>query len=210
MSDSQDVCPICFDACADEKVHLLCFHWVHARCIRKRDRHNIRCPVCGLGRHQAAVTAVAIGANPIDVTCRSRVIVYNGVGGAMHVLLVQERNGLWGIPGGKAERQDFASSSACAIRELHEETGLQITDTTFVGVVEGEALFIARMVDCNWSHVSNAWYYRLQRREVYGVWWGIITSALQHCDVLDKAKIGLTILATLDPAFQVSPHSGYG
>ena len=204
MSVSQDICPICFEAGGEEKVHLLCVHWMHARCIGKRKRRNICCPLCGLDRHKAAVNAIAIGASLIDVLCRSRVIVYSGDEHAKHVLLVQGPNRWWGIPGGKAERQDCSSLAACAIRELHEETGLQITDATFAGVVEAEALFIARMEDLNWNGVISSWECRLRPRELCGVWWGAMTSALQDCHVHDKAKIALTILATSAPAPQLS------
>ncbi|MFD1341418.1 NUDIX domain-containing protein [Litorisediminicola beolgyonensis] len=54
------------------------------------------------------------------------------------VLLVRRSNrpdaGLWGFPGGKCEPGE--TGSACALRELHEETGITARDPRRIGAVE--------------------------------------------------------------------------
>ena len=63
----------------------------------------------------------------------SSVVVRNEKG---EILLVQEADsrvrGKWNLPGGHAE--DGESPLECAIRELHEETGLRVTPDGLLGI----------------------------------------------------------------------------
>ncbi|OFI50353.1 NUDIX hydrolase [Floricoccus tropicus] len=52
-----------------------------------------------------------------------------------HVLLQKRTNGSWGLPGGLMEIGE--SLEETAIREVHEETGLEVTDLKLVNTFSG-------------------------------------------------------------------------
>lgn len=62
----------------------------------------------------------------------SNIILENEDG---HVLLQKRTNGSWGLPGGLMEIGE--SLEETAIREVHEETGLEVTDLKLVNTFSG-------------------------------------------------------------------------
>ncbi len=70
-------------------------------------------------------------------------------------LLLQQRSdgGQWGLPGGSVEIGE--SVTAAMIREVHEETGLDIAVGRLVGVYSDPALQVVRYPDGNVWHYVN-------------------------------------------------------
>lgn len=65
------------------------------------------------------------------------------------ILYVRKAKSRWNLPGGKIEKDE--SPAAAAVRELREETGLQVVDLVFLGAYESDDtlhhLFEARIAD---------------------------------------------------------------
>ena len=83
----------------------------------------MRCLICRLDRLELNMLAARV-VEP--ATTRARVLVICDT----DVLLVQERNRVWNLPGGGLEEADrhqgMDAFEACARRELLEETGLDL------------------------------------------------------------------------------------
>ncbi len=66
------------------------------------------------------------------ITCDC--IVFSEIGSRLHVLLIERGNepfkGHWALPGGFMEIDE--TCEACAVRELHEETGLMVDEKDIV------------------------------------------------------------------------------
>lgn len=65
------------------------------------------------------------------------------------ILYVRKAKSRWNLPGGKVERNE--SPAGAAVRELMEETGLQVLDLTYLGAYESDDtlhhLFEARIAE---------------------------------------------------------------
>ncbi len=81
-----------------------------------------------------------------------------------HLLLIQRGQfpgkGQWALPGGHLDPGDI-SIEACAIRELHEETGLKVPVKVLKGSIEGEKVFPDPNRDPRGRYVTHAFYFNL-------------------------------------------------
>ena len=206
---------------------LACGHTFHEDCLVQlqsvrrqssgsRGPSNIQCPCCRFDRRQMEILIWRAGfpypGSGGGLTLhRSRMIISDG---SSRVLLVQERDHSWNLPGGRLEKQDrlgyigsyedlFMSLEACARRELFEETGLFASEQlTRFDTVENQAVYHWKAEHLSWWNIRSAWDERTWlrngrgSREIRGVWWGQIESALAESSITDVCRIALSMLST--------------
>ena len=162
-------CPICLEELLDAPAGvldpqmqvewLICTHAFHRHCLQHLQQvgsRQITCPVC----HTCAGG-------------RARVLVL--IENSRNVILVQEWNGRWTLPGGSLEPvADQGSLQRCAQRELFEETGLRAPLLDLVEVTPRlqQAYFSWSLRTCSWDVVHQAFTTRSDRQEVHGIWMG--------------------------------------
>ena len=205
-------CGICLELLSEGASFLLCGHGFHDDCLSKMSdggaaMYNIRCPLCQMDRRSLTELADSVVERGQEANViRARVVVWD----RGFVLLVQERNGLWNLPGGKLEQVDGREArmrlgvvdavsplQVCARRELSEETGLTPNRLEFLDIVEGQAVFTARYPDLSWRTIRTAYWYTGGRTgEIRGVWWGAVDDALAEAQVTDRTKLVLVLLRT--------------
>ena len=113
----------------------------HNNCLQLlyHSRRNMGWPVCWMDRTSLDRLADAhLVLDPCAMVTRARVLITD----ATFVLLVQERNRAWNLPGGGLEERDRRLQSRpalqnCAHREVWEETGLALQHLEWMGCVEG-------------------------------------------------------------------------
>ena len=227
------ICVIClgnFGALEHERraSALACGHTFHEDCLvqlqsverqssESHGHNNIQCPLCRFDRRQMEILIWRAGfpypgSGGGLMLHRSRMIISDG---SSRVLLVQERDHSWNLPGGHLEKQDrvgymgscedlFMSLEACARREVFEETGLFCASKqlTRFDIIENQAVYEWKAEHFSWWRIRSAWdeRRRLQNgrrnREIRGVWWGQIESALAESSITDVCRIALTMLST--------------
>ena len=114
--------------------------------------HDITRPFC-LTNRQRAMSLAPTGSPPDDWVNRARVIVasdHSGTGEDMSILLVQEHDNLWNLPGGRKEDCD-ASLEMTALRELREETGPCDAVPEYFDIVEYQAYFVYKNDRLDWQ-----------------------------------------------------------
>jgi len=126
---------------------------------------------------------------------RARVLITD----ATFVLLVQERNRAWNLPGGGLEERDRRLQSRpalqnCAHREVWEETGLALQHLEWMGCVEGQAVYVARFQYLSWSMIVTAFRHRRHTNEIRRVWWGALEAALGRPGIDCRTTIAMTML----------------
>ena len=128
---------------------------------------------------------------------RARVLVTCGT----DVLLVQERNLAWNLPGGGLEEADrhqgMDAFEACARRELLEETGLELRRFQWLGFVEQHAVYVANVLHLSWPIIITSYRQRRPTTEIRGVWWGALEGALAEPSVDDRTKLALAMWRSL-------------
>ena len=133
--------------------------------------------------------------DPCAMVTRSRVLITD----AAFVLLVQEHNKVWNLPGGGLEEEDRRLQSqpalqTCAHREVWEETGLVLQQLELMGCVEGQAVYIARFQYLSWSMIVTAYRHRRQTNEIRRVWWGSLEAALGEPGIDSRTTIAMAML----------------
>ena len=115
-------------------------------------------------------------------------VVWRKRGGRRHYLIIQNRSGHNGFPKGHMEYGE--SETATAIREIREETSLEVTlDTSFRaeyrylvdGYIHKSALYFLA------SYTDGA--FKPQKGEVYGIWLLPYEEALQQLDYEQDRRI---------------------
>ena len=150
----------------------------------------MRCPICQLDRLDMSMLAARV-VEP--ATTRARVLVICDT----DVLLVQERNLVWNLPGGGLEEADrhqgMDAFKACARRELLEETGLDLRCLQWLGFVEWHGVYVANVLHLSWPIIRTAYRRRLPTTEIRGVWWGDLEAALAEPSVDYRTKLALVM-----------------
>ena len=153
-------------------------------------RRNMRCPVCRMGRRDMNMLAARVVEPTVT---RARVLVTCDT----DVLLVQEHNRVWNLPGGGLEEADrhqgMDALEVCARRELLEETGLELRRFQWLGFVERHAVYVANVLHISWPIIRTAYRRRRPTTEIRGVWWGDLEAALAEPSVDDRTKLALAM-----------------
>ena len=173
----EELCAICLEPLLlMPRVVLLCAHTFHDRCLRKKK--NIICPTCKQDRYDMERRAHHIG--PLDIRC-ARVLVTDVRDDDHYVLLVQERDGAWNLPGGHIDESIDTEPEACARRKLLEKTTLVLSDDLIPLASIGEhMIYIAKERAFSFRFLP----LRRRTREIRALWWGPMQSALDwsHCN----------------------------
>ena len=135
---------------------------------------------------------------------RARVIVTNET----FVLLVQERDHSWNLPGGEVEEDDWVCTSqlqprgdafkaleVCACREVWEETGLCVTGPlTRFAMLEGQAVYKWNAEGLSWHDIRTTWWG--PHNEIRRIWWGPIESAVSEPYITTIGGMALAMMMT--------------
>ena len=170
----------------------------HNNCLQLlyHSRRNMGWPVCWMDRTSLDRLADAhLVLDPCAMVTRARVLITD----ATFVLLVQERNRAWNLPGGGLEERDRRLQSRpalqnCAHREVWEETGLALQHLEWMGCVEGQAVYVARFQYLSWSMIVTAFRHRRHTNEIRRVWWGALEAALGRPGIDSRTTIAMTML----------------
>ena len=170
----------------------------HNNCLQLlyHSRRNMGWPVCWMDRTSLDRLADAhLVLDPCAMVTRARVLITD----ATFVLLVQERNHIWNLPGGGLEERDRRLQSRpalqnCAHREVWEETGLALQHLEWMGCVEGQAVYVARFQYLSWSMIVTAFRHRRHTNEIRRVWWGALEDALGRPGIDSRTAIAMTML----------------
>ena len=195
VREADDTCCICMSDDDSPMTALLCAHRFHESCLREYypttySRRNMCCPVCRKDRWDMSKLAARVEEPTVT---RARVLVTCGT----DVLLVQERNRAWNLPGGGLEEADrhqgMDAFKACARRELLEETGLDLRCLQWLGFVEWHGVYVANVLHLSWPIIRTAYRRRLPTTEIRGVWWGDLEAALAEPSVDYRTKLALVV-----------------
>ena len=200
-----NVCAMCLESISDpnrKKTSLACYCVFHEDCLKElekfNDRRNLRCPLCRRDRWDVEIAAWKSG-HAIDsqlMLKRARMIITKDA----FVLLVQERNHSWNLPGGRVEKCDciktrhswnlhggrvdsFKCLEACARREVHEETGIFPTgQLTKFDIVDKQALYQWNADALSWDNIQWLWMHcrknTTRHPEILNIWWAPMDSTL--------------------------------
>ena len=95
-----------------------------------------------------------------------------------YVLLVQEKNGAWNLPGGHIDESIDTEPKACARRKLLEETTLVPSDDLILlACIGSHMIYITTKREFSFGSLP----LRKRSREIKAFWWGPMQSALDWC-----------------------------
>lgn len=101
--------------------------------------------------HPAGITLESDYERALGIRPTVSAVIFDRKG---HLLLQQRSDGgQWGLPGGKMEIGESATQAV--VREVKEETGLEVSARRLIGVYSDPALQVVRYPDGNvWHYVS--------------------------------------------------------